>query len=749
MFGLPAIVTVNSLGLSLGAIPDGTAAVNSVPKELTTGGVNLRLVAQVPPVSGSAVVQPGGEIGRLLDALRRSLDNYQVPTLNGRGSTPYTYPRILTPLYDTLGDNEFRRLGLSLPSDGKVPIRHLGPPALRLPFEGKVPILDLRPPGPPVPPSVTGWGLLNKSGKMLFLLDLLSQSGHGPSVPQRPPQQVAVLPVIPGPRGTFYWNPPTSDSSGFWNNFGNWSVGQPTSNSINGVLVYTNVNLGGLVPGPGDPVVFDGVLQNSTRRLCVFVDPPPSGSLCSSMLFANGWNGTLQLTGTVRPFAPGTAIANLSVDTGSNPTITCDLGDLRLMGVCSLPHGTFTVRGANLYIAPDAVVTVGQINFSAGALILGPTGKSTLIVTGGGINSIAPQAGPIMLTSSSSALGIFSNATIDGFIVNHGGLVQIGTPAGAGDDMTQYTLLVKSYSDGSLESYRQGSGSLKIYNGGQLSLAGGFTMAGGTVSTGYTGVSTQSQSFITAGLGKTGNGLAADIRFTGGTISPGSLDSNPYCNLRLFLSGGGAVSLNGATLALPVNGQTPGTGASISSSSKITLSGSNTLQVTDGSGAGIVSGSWTLFASNAPSSLLVGDFTTKTLPAPTEQIADFVGTNYVFRELGSAVATACSVVSTNTALSAVVTNSSSCDGTYALSYDSGSTRWKDSLTAFGNQSGRTPGLTLQFQCGTVIAGTWYLSFNATLYTPTAPPAGHGAVVYNNVDMTFFGGSATSTVTITV
>ncbi len=735
MLGLPTIATANSLGMALGAIPPGWGS-SAVPSESglafwRPGNVNAPGNFNAPgfrtpvvPIPQTAFV-PANRAGGVPGVVMRWWTQEDVPAF-ADSQMFHDWAAAKNSGLERGGQlwEEWLRDPVAQGSGRSL----AGPPS---PATGGVR------PAIPAPKSAFS---LRTMGRGAFALDLLSQSGHGPMPVQRNPQEVAVLAVFPGPRGTFYWNPPTSDSSGFWNNFGSWSVGQPDSNIINGELVYTNRNLGHLIPGPGDPVVFDGVLQNSTRRLCVFVDPPASGSMCSSMLFANGWNGTLQLTGTVQPGAPGTAIANLSVDTGSNPTITCDLGDLRLAGTCSIPKGAFTVSGASLVIASDASVTVGSITVSAASLLLNQAGRSTLFVTGGGIS--APQA-PIILTSSGASLVIQSNATIDGWLINQGGTVQIGTPSGAGDDQTQYTLTVKSYPDSTSVSYHGNSGSLKIYNGGQLSLAGGFRLAGGTVATGFSAVG-KTQSFITAGLGKTGLGISAGLDFTGGTVSPGSLGANPYCNLRLFLGGTGRANISGATVLLPINGQTPGTGASISSNSQIAIAFlSSTLQVVDGSGSGVLTGSWTLIPGNAPTRAVTGDFTTLTLPTLTQETAGLVGVNYVFQDFGSSVATTCSTFSTISVLSAVVTNSNTCDGLYTLSYD-GSTYWKDGLIVFGNRS-VTPGSAILFYCST----GWKLAFNATIYTPTAPPAGHGNVIFNNVDMTFFGGSATSTVTIQV
>jgi hypothetical protein len=573
----------------------------------------------------------------------------------------------------------------------------------------------------PAPSPPFSWG--RAIGNTLIYLDLLGQSGHGPgaySFPEQPPAR----PAIPGPRGTFYWTPPRV-SDLLWTSKENWSIGGLNAIDFQGV------------PGPGDPVVFDGTafIRNGA---CTFPNPP-SGPICSSMLFANGWNGTLKLTGSS---SAGATIANLVADTSSSPTITCDIGDLNLAGVCSISSGTFSVSGAKLIIAPDASVTVGQITFAATALLVGP-GKSVLIVAGGGITASIPQ-GPITLTSANSSLAVLSNTTIDGFVINQGGTVQVGTRAGAGDDMTTYTLTVKSSLDN--VSYYQDSGSLNLYNGGSLNLAGGMQVAGGTVATGYT-VAGKSQSFVTFGLGKFGNGGPGSVDFTGGTISPGSLDSNKYCNLRFLESGAGHVAFSGTTLALPVNGQTPGTGVSISSNVAIQLTGSNILQVTDGSGAGVVSGTWTLI----PAPVVSGDFTTKTLPNPTQEFAGVSGTSYVFKDMGVAIGTACSAANVNTTLSAVVTNGGVCNGTYALYYASG--KWQDNLTTFGLIGVAPPGAVFILACGAVNAGIWNLGasyvFVAGPADADSQPAGHGDIVFTGINLTGAGGGANATVTITI
>ncbi len=507
-------------------------------------------------------------------------------------------------------------------------------------------------------------------------------------------QERANPPTLPSPRGTFTWSPAGQDYR--WTNWQNWQVGVAQV-GVPGTLA----NPDHLYPRSSDAVVFDGSIAGGAFGADY---PEASGPICGSMVFKNTFVGLLSL-GQVQLVTGDITISNLTIADSSNPRIGVAGNNLVLAGVCDLGNGvTLNVDNtkrfgalfssslglsglpAGLRLAIGSTVTLRQASVTSNS---GIAVQGTLNLPGSTINCTAVAVGTAVAnfpvsTFIGGSINVTADTTVagDGYLNPQGGTVTIGTPSGAGDDGLPKNLTIHGRQPGSACYFYQTGGDTLLYNGSTLNGSGVVFFQGGTVQALY---STQGIALGHVGAAvvsidesinpRASGSPAPNFLFLAGTITLLKNGASTYASLSLTSTAlASAVYLSGKTaLAIAVNGQTPGTGCKLTSTNPVFVSGDPSVQVTDGSGSGIVAGSWTLLSGLSA----MGNFRTVTVPDGTMQTVYQSGSAFLFSSTGSAnIQTACCVNTIPSTLKMAVSGGLS--GSFVITWD-GVSKWTGNI----------------------------------------------------------------------
>jgi autotransporter-associated beta strand protein len=339
--------------------------------------------------------------------------------------------------------------------------------------------------------------------------------------------------------------------------------------------------------GAGDTATISSIIAGSGA-----LSKTGAGNLTLSGA-GNTFSGSTTVSAGTLTVSGGDAIsANSSVSVGAGATLALAGSEVigNLSGAGSVTLGTF-----NLTSNQTADTTFSGAISGSGGVTFNQAGASTYAITLSGTNTytgatILANYGWLKLDgdasmSSSSAVRVNGNGTLTllsdqtiGSLAgnNASGKVQLGNyTLTAGGDNTSTTL----------SGVISGSGSLVKQGGGTLSLAGANTFTGASTVLGGTlevNGSTAGATTVGSGAVLSGSGaLGGDVLVqSGGTFSPGA-------------SGPGDLTVNGnltlasgSTLALDINGGTPGTGYDrVFVNGTVDVSGA-TLAVTQGYVAG-------------------------------------------------------------------------------------------------------------------------------------------------------------------